>query len=55
MEEHKNRLDKAEEGNQKLEDEFEKNYTECNTEKPNTGNVKEMRDIEIEWECITYV
>lgn len=27
---------------------LKKNYTECNTEKPNTGNVKEMRDIEIE-------
>lgn len=55
MEEYKSRLEKAEEGIQELEDEFEKNDTECNPEKPNTGNGKEMRDIEIEWGCITCV
>ena len=46
MRECKSRLEKA--WIQELEDELEKNYIECSTEKPNMGNVKEIRDTEIE-------
>ena len=47
MRECKSRLEKAWRI-QELEDELEKNYIECSTEKPNMGNVKEIRDTEIE-------